>query len=1171
MRIVRLDLSRYGGFTNTSLDLSGDGLHVIVGANEAGKTTAMTAIRELFYGIHDRTPHNYLHDYRNMQLGALLDPGGGKTHEIVRLKRDVGALRGPNEDVREEAELAGWLFGVDQALYRQLFEISHEEIARGGEALLESDGDVGRAVFSAARGRTNLNGVLRTLEARAEDLYKQQGRNPSLNAALLRYKGHVEQANRLSLRAQTVTDLDDQLAAAVATRDGLLESQRDIASRRARLERIKAARPQLAERTEFGTDRDRLVAAGPLVDVIVGEQLAAAREARRRAREGERVARDGIARVDEQVRGLDVDTDLLAQSDPIARLQSASGAFQERRDDLPRRKGELQNAQAALVRLLARLPEGCLRDSHGLPALGADHEARVLELSDEYPRRDEQLEAAIEQEDRARRTFDGLLAEQARRPELVDSRALDAALARVRAGGDLQGVRRDTAKALADVSAHLAVAIARLGIGGVDPTSLDGIAVPSGESIREHRTRVEALQGDIARANELIAELQDKRTRFVLDLEALVRDVRPPSDEELAAARAARDFGWDLVRQIWRDGADPDMAREWTGAAPLDQAYEQSVYRADVIADRLRQEAGAVERRVNMESQIAACDAQMAEAHERHDSAVAAGALAEEAWAALWAPVGIVPGAPVEMETWRDAFRDASAAAANARTLATTREAIDMVIADHRADLVAACVVCGAPVPDGASFAGVVDHADGIAQDAATARDRDRELESRLGAARDLLAERAAARLERARAMDEWRTWWGEAVAPIGLASPASPAQARAVLSVIAEITATRTSRDEELGRIAGIQERNDTFVRGVAEVLAALESHRDLALLSPELVIAALTERRESAQRVATRHETLTAERARHVADLGFAQQEIGAEEARIAELIVAGGVQDEAGLADAITRGAMHAAAAARIDELERGLRQSFGRTIDELVEEAALYQGAELDPDIAAMTSSFDDVATRLDAASTLVGDLTRQRAQITASGDAAEAMEQAQQALADLVNHADDYVQTVLAKRLLEEQITAYRSAHQGPLLARAGALFAALTLQRYVGLDTDTDARGTPTLYARRANDTLLDVGVLSTGTRDQLYLALRLAALEQVIARRGPLPLVLDDLFVHFDDDRTDAGLRVLDQVSAQTQVLLFTHHSRVAEQALEAIPAGRVHVAHLAPMRVDE
>ena len=69
------------------------------------------------------------------------------------------------------------------------------------------------------------------------------------------------------------------------------------------------------------------------------------------------------------------------------------------------------------------------------------------------------------------------------------------------------------------------------------------------------------------------------------------------------------------------------------------------------------------------------------------------------------------------------------------------------------------------------------------------------------------------------------------------------------------------------------------------------------------------------------------------------------------------------------------------------------------------------------------------------------------------------------------------------------------------------------------------------------------------------------------VERRGAMPLVLDDLFVHFDDERTDAGLRVLEQVSEQTQVLLFTHHRSVGEQALAAIAADRVHVLHLAPM----
>ena len=46
------------------------------------------------------------------------------------------------------------------------------------------------------------------------------------------------------------------------------------------------------------------------------------------------------------------------------------------------------------------------------------------------------------------------------------------------------------------------------------------------------------------------------------------------------------------------------------------------------------------------------------------------------------------------------------------------------------------------------------------------------------------------------------------------------------------------------------------------------------------------------------------------------------------------------------------------------------------------------------------------------------------------------------------------------------------------------------------------------------------------------------------------MPLVLDDVFVHFDDERTRAALEVLAELSRVVQVLLFTHHARVVELA---------------------
>ena len=86
---------------------------------------------------------------------------------------------------------------------------------------------------------------------------------------------------------------------------------------------------------------------------------------------------------------------------------------------------------------------------------------------------------------------------------------------------------------------------------------------------------------------------------------------------------------------------------------------------------------------------------------------------------------------------------------------------------------------------------------------------------------------------------------------------------------------------------------------------------------------------------------------------------------------------------------------------------------------------------------------------------------------------------------------------------------------------------------------------------------------MSDGTRDQLYLALRLAHVEQQVVTTEPLPLVLDDLLIHFDDERSGAALSVLAELSDQTQVLLFTHHARVRDLAHE-IGGQRTYVHEL-------
>ena len=153
-------------------------------------------------------------------------------------------------------------------------------------------------------------------------------------------------------------------------------------------------------------------------------------------------------------------------------------------------------------------------------------------------------------------------------------------------------------------------------------------------------------------------------------------------------------------------------------------------------------------------------------------------------------------------------------------------------------------------------------------------------------------------------------------------------------------------------------------------------------------------------------------------------------------------------------------------------------------------------------------------------------------------------------ASLQRHAGRYVRLRLSRLLLHREMERHRTAHQGPLLERARAIFSRITCGAFTSLEPDYDEADRPQLVAVRAGGERLRVEGMSDGTREQLYLALRLASLERHVGAGEPIPLVVDDLLLRSDEDRSRAILEVLADLSAKTQVLFFTHHRRYVEVA---------------------
>jgi uncharacterized protein YhaN len=94
---------------------------------------------------------------------------------------------------------------------------------------------------------------------------------------------------------------------------------------------------------------------------------------------------------------------------------------------------------------------------------------------------------------------------------------------------------------------------------------------------------------------------------------------------------------------------------------------------------------------------------------------------------------------------------------------------------------------------------------------------------------------------------------------------------------------------------------------------------------------------------------------------------------------------------------------------------------------------------------------------------------------------------------------------------------------------------------------------------RSGGGNIVTVEWMSDGTADQLYLALRLAGLDTYLNNNEPLPLIVDDILIMFDDDRAAATLQVLAELSHKTQVIFFTHHRHLVELAEKTIDASEL------------
>ena len=1162
-----MDLTAFGPFTGRTLSFDSEepGLHIVFGPNEAGKSSSLRALKALLYGFQQQTPDNFLHSYDQLLVGGCLENGAGETICFQRRKKRIGDVIDEAGNPLDPGVLAPFLLGLEPDVFESLYGIDHDTLVQGGEEILAQKGEVGQALFAAGAGISSLREVIDQLEKEALGLFKPAGQLPEINKAVKRFKQLKKEAHAASLsfrdwqvHRKAMTD-----AGAARTR---LEGERDEKNTRLhRLERLAQAIPELAALKSW---QERLQAVGPVV-LLPPDFEDRYRQVSQALREADRQLQRDVERLEKleaRRQAISFNRELLDQAELVDDFHQRLGEYRKGQRDRPERNGMRISLRRDAARLLQLVRPDLTLDAVETLRPVLARKKTVRALSTQYEVISQRLKQAEKQRKAADRDKKDIEARLAAVPVVGLPPELLQAVKLAQKAGDLDAQLDERRNDVALNKEECLAAIKRIGLwaGGLD--TLRSCTLPLSETVRQFESRFGRIADERREIAASRRNIDNEMKSAQVALNKVLYAGQVPSEEELARTREKREQGWQLLRRQWIDGEDVAAeSRAYHTGQSLPEAYEGYVGQADRIADRLRREADRVAHAAALRARVEALQAAAAD-QDRLEAAIDLKQRElDDAWPGVWRSAGIVPLSPKEMIGWlaemdtirfklSDIFKREQALGQDARRRADLRRALRQALEAMGEDA----------VPDGDALGPVLIAAETVLERIARRkaelekyRERRKKASQAFHQATDDLS---AARDDLA----AWKSGWHKALSGLGVKGEMSTLDAADHIDTLQRCFDKLKDADDLKKRIDGI-DRDAADLEH--EVKALLEKVAPgLVALPLDQAILKLRTLLGQAQKDSTLYNQLAGEVDALEEEVAAARNTSQQAAAQMADLLRIARCDQPEGVAAVIDTFAVHQQLQEKMADTEAILaRIAAGVPLDELARQAEQTHVDELSGRIASLRRDIDErINPEINRMSQVIGEENTRLAAMDGSARAAETAEEMEQELARIRRLADRYARVKIASRILQLEIERYREEHQDPVLKVAATYFKALTLGAFTGLMTDVDDKGEPILVGVRPDGLRLTVEKMSSGTRDQLYLALRLATLVWRLETGESMPFIVDDILINFDDDRSRATLEVLADLSRRNQVILFTHHRQIVDAAGRVAGKGPIVIHEL-------
>jgi uncharacterized protein YhaN len=1154
MRILALHLRAYGHFTGYSLDFgAGPGLHLIYGHNEAGKSTTLRALSSVLFGYPHGVVDGFKHDAKDIAIGIDLLGSDGRALSFVRRRRGKHTLTAADGLVFDEGALASFLGGVSRDVFEKVFALDHHRLHEHAKALLADGGSLGFSLAEAGSGIAGLKAVLDKLKAERAALFLAGGSKPKLNHAIAEVVELRKNARRRRVSPIDYRTREKRIEEADAELHKMREQRRTIESNVVRLQRLRKNLPLRAEHRAL-TQRIEALDDVPILPPEFAQQRVKAQADLAAAREDIDVTSAAIADLERRLAAISVDEDILARSAQIEKLAQKRPVIEDYEAGSAKREAERAQLYAVVADLMAKaeLDGGPANLASMLPS--ALKRKTILKVADAGKELSTQLATALKNAEAEARALNKARDRATQMPEPRPVGDLSRALTAADKLGDIIADIAKRTRALERKAKALKEMIIGLGLGTDRVSVLRELTVPPEKTIVRYADALATAEREMKTAEDDLRRLDRDIAECEQGIAALKASGDAATEDDLKAARNARDQGWLLVRGLYIDdrlGLD-ELAQQFAPDGRIADTYERQVRAADQSVDLMR-------AHVRESTELSLLRGRSADLEAKRTAAAAAvnalGTRREAVrseWRALW-PAGLISvQLPGEMTEW---LAQRSAAITLADALEEEQDAIQERI-DRARDARQALAA--------ATAAFVVDPHDG-------------ELESLREQARDLLREVThanalhekadeAARAQSARKdaadeavdklkvrIDRWEAAWRAALSDAGLPPDLTTEAACATLEIMNEIDIAKTKIDELTHRIEAMRRDRDIFRDAVAALAINLPG---VPTGDAVEVCRQLDNRLRAARDKEAELRGLKEQLKPQAEGRERAKDKLRRSRAALDALCAQAGCANVDEL-PGIERQSMekHDAVSAR-EKIEMRVREDGGgRDFAALFAECEDVPADQIPADLLALKADREDTEARIEK-------LMAERAALQADFDillgqsqAADFIQEAATVEAEIGEAVEAYVDLTVQETLLRAAIDVYRDRNQGPILMRAKDLFAELTDSAYTGLRADINERGEMILIAEDALRGSLEIDALSDGTVDSLYLALRLAVVQEHNARREPVPFVADDLLLNLDNKRAQAALRTLAAMAASDQVLLFTHHAHIVDLARIAVP----------------